>query len=55
MKPLFAELFTKSAPTLGEAIQRAKSQVNAASPDVREVLQTFTLIGDPALRWRPVR
>lgn len=59
MTALFAELFTQPAPTLGEAILRAKLKVAASLPemsetdaaDLREVLETFALLGDPALKW----
>lgn len=49
MNALFSELFEKSAPTLGEAILRAKQKVSHDSPEVREVIETFGLLGDPAL------
>jgi hypothetical protein len=52
MNALFAELFEKSAPTLGEAFTWAKQTINADSPDVREVIETFVLLGDPALQSR---
>jgi hypothetical protein len=52
MEALFAELFAQPAPTLGEAILRARQKVDDQSPAVREVLETFVLLGDPALRWR---
>ena len=52
MRALFVELFEKSAPTLGEAFTQAKRQVDADSPDVREVIETFVLLGDPALEVR---
>jgi hypothetical protein len=51
MEKLFVELFTQRAPTLGEAMTRAKQQVDPTSPELREVLETFVLLGDPALRW----
>ncbi|MBI4768950.1 MAG: hypothetical protein HY784_00685 [Chloroflexi bacterium] len=53
MIPLFDQLFRGGAPTLGEAIMLAKLAVTDPSPEVREVLDTFTLLGDPALRWAP--
>lgn len=52
---LFSELFANPAPTLGEAIVRAKKNLDANSPDTREVLETFVLLGDPALQWVPPR
>ena len=48
---LFDELFTKSAPTLGEAILRAKQSMSAQASDEREVIETFVLLGDPALKF----
>jgi hypothetical protein len=52
MTALFEELFQNSAPTLGEAILHAKQKMKAETPDAREVLETFVLLGDPALRIR---
>lgn len=52
MRALFSELFDQSAPTLGEAFTQAKQKVNVDSPAVREVVETFVLLGDPALRSR---
>jgi hypothetical protein len=52
MNALFTELFEKSAPTLGEAMTRAKQMLNAESSDIREVIETFALLGDPALESR---
>ncbi len=52
MNALFEELFQTSAPTLGEAILHAKQKMKADSPDAREVLETFVLLGDPALQIR---
>lgn len=49
MRALFAELFEQAAPTLGEAITRAKQQLSPDTPDLREVIETFVLLGDPAL------
>jgi hypothetical protein len=43
---------TQPAPTLGEALLRAKRTLPADSPDTVEVLQTFALLGDPALTIR---
>jgi hypothetical protein len=48
---LFAQLFEKSAPTLGEAVMRAKQSMNAQAGDEREVIETFVLLGDPALKF----
>jgi len=53
MRALFAEMFSRPAPSLGDALTRAKQRVNGAAPDTREVIDTFVLLGDPALRaWR---
>jgi hypothetical protein len=51
MRGLFGELFAGSDVTLGEAIMRAKQKMPDASPDMREVIDTFGLLGDPALRF----
>lgn len=50
MFALFEELFVHNAPTLGDAITRAKQKIRDDSPDLREVIETFVLLGDPALR-----
>ncbi len=50
MGALFEEIFRNSTSTLGEAILRAKQTMKDDSPDVREILGTFVLLGDPALR-----
>ncbi len=50
MRALYAELFGTPGTTLGEAIMRAKQKMPGDSPDVREVIDTFGLLGDPALR-----
>lgn len=52
MDALFVELFDKSSPTLGEAFTRAKQKLDADSPALREVIETFVLLGDPALESR---
>jgi hypothetical protein len=43
-------LLTGEAQTLGEALQRAKVET-AVDPDLKEVIHTFNLLGDPALRF----
>lgn len=53
MRALFAELSANPAPTLGEAIARAKRRVNGTAPDTREVIDTFVWLGDPALMLAP--
>ena len=52
MRSLFGELFKQPTPTLGEALLRAKRALPADSPEYLEVLQTFALLGDPALTIR---
>jgi hypothetical protein len=52
MNALFAELFDRSAPTLGEAFTRAKQKLNADASDIHKVIETFVLPGDPALESR---
>ncbi len=52
MNALFVELFDKSSPTLGEAFVRAKQKLNTDAPDIHEVIETFVLLGDPALESR---
>jgi len=45
---LFSHLFTE--PTVGEAIMRAKQELDPNRPGLRDVVATFVLLGDPALR-----
>jgi len=47
---LFQALFQERIPTLGPAIVRAKHQTPADSAESRDVVETFILFGDPALR-----
>jgi len=42
--------FLVQGSTLGEAVRRAKSEVLAANPAARPVVEGWSLIGDPALR-----
>ncbi|MBI5034139.1 MAG: hypothetical protein HZB51_26765 [Chloroflexi bacterium] len=49
MQELFKQMFGSSLPTLGEAIMRAKRQVAADTAEMREVIDTFGLLGDPGL------
>ncbi|MGB8643717.1 MAG: C25 family cysteine peptidase [Anaerolineae bacterium] len=53
MRHLMANLFAQPAPTLGEAIRAAKGQMDITSPDQVEVMNTFVLLGDPAMKWTP--
>jgi hypothetical protein len=50
MRNLYAELFQNNTPTWGEALQRAKQKMRGDVPEMREVIETFVLLGDPALR-----
>jgi len=43
-------LFASPAPTVGEALMQAKQTMPSREPADREVIETFTLLGDPALR-----
>jgi hypothetical protein len=52
MRGLFDELFQNSTPTLGEAIMKAKQKMSGDTPENREVIDTFGLLGDPALAVR---
>ena len=45
---LFRYLFAEA--TLGEAILRARQEMDPSQPGLRDVLRTFVLLGDPALR-----
>ena len=51
MLALFDEFLAARVPTLGEALTRAKQRMDAATPSAREVIETFGLLGDPALEW----
>lgn len=52
MYAIFVELFEHRSATLGEAFTRAKQKLDADSPELREVIETFVLLGDPALEPR---
>ena len=52
MDRLFIEIFENSTPTLGEALVHAKQNLKADSPEMREIIETFGLLGDPALHIR---
>lgn len=47
----YAHLLDEDAPTLGEALMIAKV-ASAGIPDQGEVIYTFNLLGDPALRFQ---
>ncbi|MEA3345718.1 MAG: C25 family cysteine peptidase [Chloroflexota bacterium] len=50
---LFRHLFT--TPTVGEAILRAKRELDPARPGLSELIDTTILLGDPALRLTVAR
>jgi len=47
---LFDALLVQKVPTVGLAIMEAKRSLDFETPDQRDVIETFTLLGDPALR-----
>jgi len=49
-KALFEALFAGDAPTLGEAIMRAKRNLPDSGHGYEDLIETYTLLGDPALR-----
>ncbi len=51
MSALFDELMRNRTPTVGEGLMRAKQKEELETPEVKEVIETFVLLGDPALRW----
>ncbi|HID86077.1 MAG TPA: hypothetical protein EYP55_01710 [Anaerolineae bacterium] len=51
-KALFEALFAGDAPTLGEAIMRAKRSLPDGGRGYEDLIETYTLLGDPALRLR---
>ena len=50
VKALFEALFASDAPTLGEAVMRAKRSVADSGRGYQDLIETYTLLGDPALR-----
>lgn len=50
---LLAELFQPERPTLGEAVMRAKQAVPLTNSNEHDIVATFNLLGDPALRAVP--
>ena len=50
VKALFEALFASDAPTLGEAVMRAKRNLPGSGRGYEDLIQTYTLLGDPALR-----
>lgn len=53
MKTIADELFVKRTSTLGEAVMNAKQKMDSTREGEREVIDTFGLLGDPALKWNP--
>jgi len=49
-KALFEALFAGDAPTVGEAIMRAKRSLPDNGRGYEDLIETYTLLGDPALR-----
>ncbi|NIN65430.1 MAG: hypothetical protein GTO63_12185 [Anaerolineae bacterium] len=47
---LFDALLVKEVPTVGVAIMDAKRSLEFETQDQRDVIETFSLLGDPALR-----
>ena len=50
VKALFEALFASDAPTLGEAVMRAKQSLPDGGRGYEDLVETYTLLGDPALR-----
>ncbi len=49
-RALFNTLLSAETPDVGTAIMEAKRSLDLETADQRDVIQTFTLLGDPALR-----
>jgi len=49
-RALFEALFAGDDPTLGEAIMRAKRSLPGGGRGYEDLIETYTLLGDPALR-----
>jgi hypothetical protein len=49
-KALFEALFADDAPTIGEAVMRAKRNLPQGGHGYEDLDETYTLFGDPALR-----
>jgi hypothetical protein len=50
VKALFEALFASDAPTLGEAVMRAKRSLPDGGRGYEDLIETYTLLGAPALR-----
>jgi hypothetical protein len=51
---LIAELLSPERPTIGEALMRAKQSVTLGTKNDHDIVATFNLLGDPALRPAPM-
>lgn len=51
MAQLFHLLFADASLTLGDAMTLAKQKIADDTPELREVIETFVWLGDPALRF----
>lgn len=51
---LIAELLSPERPTIGEALMRAKQSVTLGTQNDHDIVATFNLLGDPALRPAPM-
>jgi len=52
VKALFQALFAGDSPTIGEAIMRAKRSLPNGGRGYEDLIETYTLLGDPALRLK---
>lgn len=55
MDQLYLLLFAPTPPTLGDAITLAKQKIASNTPELQEVIETFVLLGDPALKFTVVK
>lgn len=51
MDQLYQLLFTPTPPSLGDAMTLAKQKIASDTPELQEVIETFVLLGDPALKF----
>ncbi len=49
-RAFYTALFANTSPTIGEAITTAKRALSEGRPEGRELIDTYILFGDPALR-----
>ena len=52
VKALFQALFAGDSPTIGEAIVQAKRSLPNGGHGYEDLIETYTLLGDPALRLK---